>query len=44
MRVSEGLKVKFPHASFVACDTDLITQSRTWHSCGRYGCIEKSQI
>lgn len=36
MRVSEVLKVKFPHASLVAGDTDLITQSRTWYSCGRY--------
>lgn len=35
MRVSEVLKVKFPHSSFVVCDWDLITQSRTWHSCGR---------
>ena len=36
MRISEVLKVKFPHTSFIACDTDLIAQSRTWHSCGPY--------
>lgn len=39
MRVSEVLQVQFPQARFVSVDTDVATQSRTAHSCDRYGLL-----
>jgi hypothetical protein len=37
MRGSEVSQVQFPQARFVSVDRDVATQSRTAHSCDRYG-------
>ena len=37
MRVSAVLRVQFPQARVVSVDTDVAMQSRTAHSCDRYG-------
>ena len=44
MRGLVGMQVQFSLASFVSCDTDAATKSRTAHSRDRLGASEESKL